>query len=132
MQELLIQLGLNFASSYIYDAFKYCRSKCLKPTIEDYKQELTSLIQVKDVELIARKIIEFAAKNGEIEISGSKIFADETIIYKSSARGKFELREGSISSTKLTQIRLGVDGRCMGQGNVEIVQSSDGSIKIHT
>ena len=114
MDSLLSQLGIGVASSFIYDLLKGCAKKFVQPHFEDYKRELLPYISVRNAEVVANTIIEFAAHNGDIVISGSEIFSQKSISFESSPKGSFELKDGTYSSTKDTSMQAGMGASIRG------------------
>jgi hypothetical protein len=132
MDSLLLQLGIGVTSSFIYDLLKGCAKKIAQPNFEDYKRELLPYISVSNAEIAAKILIEFAARNGDIVISGSKIFSEKSISFESSLKGSFELKDSTSSSTKDTSIQVGMGASIKGQGGAKIEQTNNDSITFST
>jgi hypothetical protein len=77
-------------------------------------------------EIISDSIIEFLAKTGDITISGSKIFAKESIFLTSSRGTKFQLKDDSWSKTEHASVDVGENGSITGQNGAEMKLSKEG------
>lgn len=126
LDSLLISLGVNLTSSFIYDILKDFFQKQSQPSISDLKNELTNYIDVKNARVVSESIVEFLAKNGDITISGSKIFAKDTITMVSTAGTQFQIKDGSTSRTDHNFIDLGMGASITGQNGASITQSKNG------
>ncbi len=82
--------------------------------------------------LIECRIIEFLANNGDITISGSRIYASSSISMASSKNTKFVFGIYSSSSTNKSSINAGSGAQIMGSGGAKIEQDEDGNIKFST
>jgi len=130
LEQILLQLGLSVSSDAIYDFCKICFSKSESVDVDNLKKELASFLKIDDADIVAEKIINFMAVNGDIEIKGSKIYAKSSIFYGSGKGTKFSL-EGSRSETEKTRIDVGEKAKIEGQGGAGIRQNEDGSISFH-
>lgn len=126
LDSLLISLGVNLTSNFIYDKMKDFFQKQSQPAVSDFKIELLKYINVENAKVISDSIVEFLAKNGDITISGSKIFAKDTITMASAAGTKFQIKDDSTSRTDHTFIHLGMGASIIGQNGASIKQSKDG------
>lgn len=127
LNQLLTSLGINLASSAIYDLIRTFAGE-KKFFTEDFKKELVSLIKVENASVKADKIIDFLAQRGDINISGSYIFANESISFKSWQGTAFSFGNGSVSETKKSKISAGQGARIIGKGGAKVVQDGDGNI----
>ncbi len=59
-------------------------------------------------------------------ISGSKIFAEESVMMASSVGSKFQVKDGSSSKTDHTSIEVGMGASVTGQNGAAIRQSKEG------
>lgn len=126
LDSLLISLGVNVTSSFIYDKMKDFFQKQSQPSVSDLKKELSNYINVENAKVVSDSIVEFLAKNGDITISGSKIFAKDTIAMVSAPGTQFQIKHGSTSRTDHNFIDLGVGASITGQNGASITQSKNG------
>jgi|APSaa5957512622_1039677.scaffolds.fasta_scaffold140175_2 hypothetical protein len=126
ISDLLISLGLSVDANAIYDFIKQYFLKTTSPTEKGLKDSLISALNIEGAEIASDTIIEFLAKNGDITISGSKIFANDSILLASYVGTKFQIKDGSSSKTNHTSIEVGENGSIMGQNGSTIKQSEDG------
>lgn len=126
LDSLLISLGVNVTSSFIYDKMKDFFQKQSQPSISDFKNELSNCINVENAKVISESIVEFLAKKGDITISGSKIFAKDTITMVSAAGTQFQIIDGSTSRTDHNFIDLGMEASITGQNGASITLSKNG------
>jgi hypothetical protein len=126
LEQLLFQLGLNITSNAIYDLIK------LFPTTNGFTKGLESQLNINNANIQAQTILEFLAQKGDIVISGTSIFAQNSIIMQSAKDTKVIFGEGSASSTKNTKIEAGYGAKIVMQGGAQVRQSSDGSISFYT
>jgi hypothetical protein len=126
LDSLLISLGVNLTSSFIYDKMKDFFQKQSQPSISDFKIELLNYINVENARVVSDSIIEFLAKNGDITISGSKIFAKDTIAMVSATGTKFQIKDGSTSRTDHNFIDLDMGACITAQNGASIKQTIDG------
>jgi hypothetical protein len=126
MDQLLQSLGINIASSLIYDFFK----KILETTVgkEDLKNKLSSFLNIENPNIYAENIINFMAKNGDLKIEGTNVYANNSVNIFSSQNTNFSFGSGSTSSTKNTKIVTQEDSYIHGQGGAGLKQNEDGSI----
>lgn len=129
LEQLLIQLGLNISSSFVYDAVKGYFQREQNPTIIGLKDELSSRLSVKGVDIKSENIIQFLAQNGDISILGTQIYALKSITMASSKGAQFAFGDNSKSSTDKSSIAAGYGAQIQGRGGARIVQDEDGSIK---
>lgn len=131
MNELLLSLGVNIASSAIYD---FLKSTLTSESVsrEQLTEELARFLNINNAKIIADKIIDFAAQNGDINISGSYIYAKDSITMCSASGTKFYLSNNNISKTSTSQISVGFGASIQGQGGAQIRQEPDGSISFWT
>lgn len=123
----LTSVGINVASSVIYDGLK----KILKrknPTIDDFKQEIISILNIEGADVYAEKLIEVLAENGDISIKGTHIFANNSVTMGSSSGHTVEFGNDSTSETKNTKIVSKGNSKIVMKGNAKIKQNDDGSI----
>jgi len=132
LEQLLIQLGLNLSSSFVYDVIKEYFKKEKNPTVEGLKTELSSSLDIEGAEIKSNNIINFLAENGDITISGTQVYASKSITMTSSQGTKFTFGNNSKSTTDKSSIEAGHGAQIQGQGGARIVQDEDGSIKFYT
>lgn len=123
----LASVGVSLVSSAIYDGLK----KVLKrdnPTVDDFKQEIISVLNIDGAEVYAEKLIEILSQTGDISIKGTHIFASESITMGSSPGHTMEFGHDSISETKNTKIVSKGNSKIVMKGNAKIKQNDDGSI----
>lgn len=130
MEDLLKSYGINIGSNLIYDLIKSAITET------DSKEKLVSLISsrlnIENAIIAADKIIEFAARNGDIIITGSHVYASENITMRSAPNTKFVFGENSTSETATSKISTGTGARIEGQGGATINQGSNGIISFNT
>lgn len=132
LEQLLIQLGLNISSSFVYDVVKSYFKKETNHTVEGLKAELSSRLNIEGADIKSNNIINFLAENGDITISGTQIYASKSITMASSQGTKFTFGNNSKSTTDKSSIEAGHGAQIQGQGGARIVQDEDGSIKFYT
>lgn len=132
MEQLLLQLGLGVTSNAIYEFLKNYFIKNPKADLVQLKTNLASFLDIKNANVIADKIINFLAQNGDIRIEGSSIYANDSIKMFSSQNTKFTFGNNSTSETKNTKIEVGNGAFIQGQGGAGIKQNEDGSINFYT
>ncbi len=126
MNELLISLGINLASSTAYDLLKSVLETPV--TREQLVERLASQLNITNANIVADKIIDFAAQNGDITISQTSIYAADSINMRSASGTKFSFGDYSCSKTSTSAITAGHGARIEGSGGAKIVQNPDGSI----
>lgn len=128
MEQLLLQLGLGITSNAIYEFLKNFFIKNPQADRSQLENALTSFLNIQNANIIADKIINFLAKNGDIRIEGTRIFANDSISMFSTKNTKFTFGNNSSSTTKNTKIEAGGGAFIQGQGGAGIKQNEDGSI----
>lgn len=130
MDPLLLSFGVNIASSAIYDFIKSTLSSGI--TDKDHLQtKLASYLRIENANIVASKIIEFAAENGDISISNSRVHANNTVAMQSASNTSFIFGHNSVSSTINTKIETTGNASIRGSGGASIIQSDNGSIKFN-
>ena len=132
MEQLLLQLGLGITSDALYDFFKnqfLNKTNLEKSTLES---DLAIFLNIQNAKIVASTIITFLAKNGDIKINGTKIYAENSISMFSSKNTKFIFGNNSSSTTKNSSIEAGTGVFIEGSGGAGIVQNEDGSISFFT
>jgi len=128
MEQLLIQLGINLASSVIYDLVKMYHRSTTNPTIDGLKNYLASKLVVENAVIKANTIIDFMAKNGDILIQGTSIYAPQSVQMNSSQNTSLVFGNNSVSSTDKTSVEAGYGAQIVASGGAGIRQNEDGSI----
>lgn len=131
LEQLLLQLGINLSSSFVYDVVKSYFTKETNPTLEGLKSELSSRLNIANTSIKSDNIIQFLANNGDITISGSRIYASNSVIMASSRNTKFTFGNNSTSKTNKSSIEAGHGAQIQGQGGARIEQDEDGNIKFY-
>ena len=126
LESFLVSLGVNITSSAIYDILKSFLLKEPNPTLDRFNKEIQKHLAIENAKIFSEKIIEFLAKNGDIIISGSNIFAKESICLKSSMGTEFQIKNGSSTRTDQTSMEIGMGAFIKGSGGATIQQSRDG------
>jgi hypothetical protein len=126
MYELLLSLGVNLASSAVYDLLKSALGTAV--TREQLVERIASQLNITNAKIAADRIIDFAAQNGDITISGTSIYAANSITMRSASGTKFSFGDNSSSKTSSSEITAGHGARIEGTGGAKIVQNPDGSI----
>ncbi|MDD5529503.1 MAG: hypothetical protein PHX21_05675 [bacterium] len=133
LEQLLLELGINLSSSVIYDVVKgFFTKEKTAYTKEELTTEISSRLNIENASIKANNIIDFLAQNGDINISGSQIYASESITINSSQGTKFTLKNNSTSKTNKSSIETGHVGQIIGQDGAKIEQDRDGNIKLST
>ena len=132
MEQLLIQLGINLASSAIYELITIYHRSTANPTIEGLKNYLASKLLIEGAIIKASTIIDFMAKNGDIIIQGTDIYASQAVNMASSHGTKLVFGNSSVSTTNKTKIEAGQDAHIVATGGAGIRQNEDGSISFFT
>lgn len=123
---LLSQLGINIASSAIYDLITLSKRPNSVHEIENY---LASNFQIENAAIKAETIVTFLAKHGDIVISNTNIYASKEVHLQSSPGTRLTMT-GSTSNTDKTSIQVGGGAQIIAQGGAHIRQGDDGSISI--
>lgn len=130
LEQLLFQLGINLASSFVYEKVRDYFKNGANPTVDGLKGELVSYLNIQDADIKAGKIVEFLAQKGDINISGTRVYASDSITMTSSRNTKFAFGDNSSSRTDKSSIKAGHGAQIVGQGGAKIEQDKDGNIKI--
>lgn len=130
MNELLLSLGVNIASNAIYDFLKSALTQ-QKLTKDQLADQLSKYLNITNARIVADKIIDFAAQNGDININGTYIYANDSITMKSVSGTKFTFGNNSTSKTSTSEISAGSGASIEGQGGAQVRQNPDGSISFH-
>ncbi len=128
MEQLLLQLGLGITSNVIYDLIKDFFSKNPKADKSQLQNRLASFLNIQNANVVADSIITFLAKNGDIRIEGTSIYANDSISMFSSQNTKFTFGNTSSSTTKNTRIEIGGGAFIQGQCGAGVKQNKDGSM----
>lgn len=126
MNELLASLGINIASSAMYDFLKSAISETASK--EQLIERVAGQLHITNANIAANQIIEFAAQNGDITIIGTSVYATESITIHSASGTKFTFGNNSISKTSTSKISAGYGAKIEGSGGAGIKQNPDGSI----
>jgi len=128
--KLAVDLGLHITGDFLYDRLKLIFSKSEKINREELKQQLGSYLSIENANIVAEKIIQFLADNGDIEIKGSEIYTKKALLYYSRQNTSFSL-ENSKSFTDKTGVVLN-NGKIIGANGGGMSQNEDGSITFRT
>jgi len=128
MDQLLLSLWINITSNIIYDFLKKKFSENSFLWKDVLKDKLSSFLNIQNSNIVAETIIEFLAKNGDIKIEWTNIYANNSVSMFSSKDTNFVFGNNSVSSTKKTKISAGSNMYIQGQGWAWIKQNGDGSI----
>jgi hypothetical protein len=126
MNELLLSFGVNLASSAVYDLLKSALSESL--TREQLVERIASQLNITNANIVADRIIDVSAKNGDITIIGTSIYAADSVTMRSASGTKFTFGNNSNSKTSTSEINAGHGATIEGIGGAKIVQNPDGSI----
>jgi hypothetical protein len=124
--KLATDLGLHVTGHFLYDKLKEVFSQSEKINKEELKQELGSYLYIENANIVAEKIIQFLADEGDIDIKGSEIYAKKSLLYSSKQNTSFSL-ENSKSFTDKTGVILN-NGKIIGVNGGGMSQNEDGSI----
>lgn len=130
ISDYLVSIGIHVASSAIYDGIMRVLSKP-NLTYNELRAAIISSLNVENANVYAEKIIDILAKSGNITISGTHIFANNSINMFSSRNTELSFGEGSVSETKNTKIETTKGARIVSKGGAGIRQNDDGSISFY-
>jgi hypothetical protein len=105
----LVSIGINVVSSAVYDKLRSFFSKKPNPTSEELTKEMQKHLA-----------------NGNLIISGSHVFAKDSICLESSMGTEFQIKDGSSTRTDQTSMEVGLGAFISGSGGAAIHQSKDG------
>jgi len=128
MEQLLLQFGIEITSNAIYEFLRNFFSKNTQANKLQLENALSSFLNIQNANIVADKIIDFLAKNGDLRIEGITIFANDSISMFSTKNTKFTFGNNSSSTTKNTKIEAGNGAFIQGQGGAGMKQDEDGSI----
>ncbi|MDP3742288.1 MAG: hypothetical protein Q8R15_03170 [Candidatus Micrarchaeota archaeon] len=128
LDQLLLDLGVNVAGNFVYDTVRNYIAASTAPTRQELQSHIARQLNVIDAEIVADRIVDFLAQNGDILIQGTRIYAKDSITYQSSTGAKFELRDNVVSQTSKSSIIVGNGASVTGRGGAKIIQRDDGSI----
>ncbi len=131
LEQLLLSLGINIWASAIYDVVKKYFEENSSPSIAGLKEEISSSLEIDWADIKAENIIELLAQNWNIQISGSSIFAPNSISMWSTTWNQFTFWNNSISRTNHSSIEAWYGATIIWSWNTRIEQSSDWSIKFY-
>ncbi|OGC51630.1 hypothetical protein A2982_01990 [candidate division WWE3 bacterium RIFCSPLOWO2_01_FULL_39_13] len=132
LEQLLLQLALNISSTFIYDVVKGYFAKEKNPTIEGLKAELSLRLNIEGADIKSNNIIQFLAQNGDINVSGTQIYASKSVTMASSQGTQFTFGNNSKSSTGKSSIQARHGAQIHGQGDARMEQDEEGNIKFYT
>lgn len=128
MDQILLQLGIGVTSNAIYDFLRGIFVSNPEINRLQLKNILASFLNIQNANIAADKIITFLAKNGDMKIKGTDIYANDLISMFSAKNTKFTFGNDSSSTTKNTKIKAGNGAFIQGQGGAGIKQNEDESI----
>lgn len=128
MEQLLTSFGVNIASAAFYDFLKSIFQTGNNCDEDILKTKLVSFLKIQNAGIIAEEIITFLAKNGDIEIQGSTIFA-KSIALLSDKGTRLTFGNESVSETPKTRIEAGKGAFIEATGGAGIKQNEDGTIQ---
>ncbi|HLO43899.1 MAG TPA: hypothetical protein VK175_06165 [Leadbetterella sp.] len=130
MDNILLNFGINLASSAVYDILKSALISAVSR--EQLVDRIASQLNITNAKIAADRIVDFAAQNGDIIIRGTSIYAADSITMRSASGTKFSFGDNSSSKTSTSEIIAGLGARIEGSGGAKIVQNPDGSISFCT
>ena len=128
MDQLLLQLGMGITSNIVYDFLKNYFGNNPEVNKSQLENSLASFLNIQNANVVAEKIINFLAQNGDIRIDGTSIYANDSISMFSTKNTKFTFGNNSSSTTKNTKIEAGNGAFIQGRGGAGIKQNEDDSI----
>ena len=131
LEQLLLQLGLNVSSAFVYDVAKNYFQKEKSPTLNGLKAELSSHLNIEDADIKSGNIVDFLAENGDITISGTQIYASKSITMASTQGTQFTFGNNSESTTSKSSIKAGRGAQIRGRGGARVEQNEDGNINFY-
>lgn len=126
----LVSIGVSLASSAIYETIKRVANRN-NATVEELKQELASVLNIDGAEVYAERLIQILAQNGNISITGTHLYANNSISMFSTPGHTMEFGNDSISETKNTKIHTKGKSKIIARGKAGIRQNDDGSISFY-
>jgi hypothetical protein len=120
---MLINLGLNITGDFLSDLIKQIFSKSNKYTKQEFIQQLSPYLKIENADIYAEKIINFLAKEGDIEIADSYIYAKKAVHYSSNQNASFSLKN-SVSQSENTSVDT-LRGNILGKNGAQINQYED-------
>jgi hypothetical protein len=128
--DILSDLGLGICSSVMGSAI-YSKLKSFNGTKEDFAKEIQDVINLNGANIKADTVISALAERGLLSIEGSRLHANDSLLFGSSG-GDAVVGNNSALSTDKTSISMGVGAYMKTSGNATIKQNSDGSIEFST
>lgn len=132
LEQYLEQLGINVAGSLIYDLVKKYLAKNERHTLKGLERELIPYLKIENADIKAENIINFLAEKGDIDISGTDIYASRSIVMASDRDTKLVFGNGSSSVTDKSRIEAGNGAQMVMQGRAKMEQDEDGNITFST
>ena len=132
VEALLASLGVSLSASAVYDIAKAYLTKTQNPTPQGLRDHLASHLSIDGAKIVAEKLVEFLAQNGNIIITRSDVSARDQITMASFAGTVLRFGHGSSNRTETTGIEAGPGAEIRMQGGAKIVQNPDGSIGFYT
>lgn len=127
ISEYLYQIGLGVASNAIYDFLK----SHVGSSRQSVESGLENIIRMHNVNVTAHTIIEALATKGLLVIQGSNLYAPDGLVFGSTGQGTSIVGNNSRLATENTAIEAGHGAFIQTNGNAQIVQGSDGSIRFY-
>ena len=129
LEQLLLQMGLNVTSSFIYDWLSGYLKINPHSTRDDIVSKLESVLNIERANIYAKGIVEFLADSGDIDIAETKVFAEKATLYRAQG-SQFTLRDETISETHSgSRIEVGRGASTIGTGSASVEQDENGNIR---
>lgn len=130
MDELLSSLAVNITSTAICEFVKYTLSQSPNLTKKELTEKLASFLKISGAKIESEAIINFLAKNGDIEINETIVYAKGGLSIESSPKTSVTIGNDSVTKTSKSAIMYGSGAYMQAQGGAGIKQNSNGDIEI--
>lgn len=132
INKILIPLGVNLASSTIYDFVKSLLNQNPVPA-EQLPEKIHSQfpqVTIDNAKMIANKMIDLLAAHGDIEVKGTTLYSKGSIWMRSAPGTKFVFSDSVSTTESGSEIKVEPGGNITGVHGGQIEQDADGNIKI--
>ena len=124
IESVLEQLGMGLLTNSIYDLLRTLAAKGASQS--EFRKAVQNCIDVHGASIKAETIISALAEHGILRIDGSRLEANQSLIFGS--QGGSARITGSTLRTATTMIEVGVQAEIETSGQAQIRQNADGSI----
>ena len=127
IESVLEQLGMGLLTNSIYDLLRTLAAK--ESSQSEFRKAVQNCIDVHGASIKAETIISALAEHGILRINGSRLEANQDLIFGS--QGGSARITGSTLITATTVIEVGAEAEINTSGHALIRQNADGSISFH-